>query len=236
MYTYYCSKSRDNSQLSAPPPQRARLWHNTNVNTNHSLRAVIFDYGKVLSLPPSDADWAALAAASGVPKANFQDRYWKFRDAYDKREVSAAAYWEKVAERGLAENEVTELVSMDDAQWTKENPEMLHLARQLKELGVKIAILSNMQQDMLRMMRAKFSWLGEFDLQMYSCETGVVKPEHDSYLKCSNALGVEPAQVLFLDDKQKNIDGALRVGMHALLFDGDRSPVEKKLRELGAGI
>ncbi len=204
------------------------------MSSNGSLRAVIFDYGKVLSLPPSDADWVALAAAAGVPYEKFAGLYWGHRDAYDRREVNAAEYWALVAGRTLAENELTELIAMDDAQWTKENPEMVALSRELREAGVKTAVLSNMQADMLKVLRSKFRWLDEFGVQMYSCEVGMVKPTPELYLECTRRLGVEPKQSLFLDDKQPNIDGAEKAGLHALLFHGDRKEAEKKLEELGA--
>ncbi len=211
-----------------------RFWHNGYVtSSNHSLRAVVFDYGRVLSLPPSDADWAAFAAATELDLPTLMHRYWHFRDAYDRKEVKASEYWAQVAGRELAENEVTELIAMDDAQWTRVNPEMLSLARQLKEAGLKIAILSNMQTDMLKVMRAKFEWLPEFDVQMYSCEVGMVKPKVEVYLECARRLGVEPASCLFLDDKQPNIDGAAKAGMHTLLFHGRREEAERALAELG---
>ena len=197
---------------------------------------MIFDYGKVLSLPPSDADWVALAAAAGVPYDKFPGLYWGFRDAYDRRELDAAAYWSKVAGQALPENQVTELIAMDDAQWTKENHEMVQLSRELRERGVKTAVLSNMQADMLKVLRAKFAWLAEFEVQMYSCEVGLVKPAPEIYLECTRRLGVEPGQSLFLDDKQPNIDGAEKAGLHALLFHGDRAAAEGKLAELGVSL
>jgi putative hydrolase of the HAD superfamily len=116
------------------------------------------------------------------------------------------------------------------------NPDMLQLARQLKESGVKIAILSNMQSDMLKVMRAKFDWLPEFDVQMYSCEVGMVKPKTEVYLECARRLGVEPSACLFLDDKQPNVTGAEKAGMHALLFHGKREEAEKALEKLGVTL
>lgn len=214
-----------------------RVWHNGTVTSNnHSLRAVVFDYGRVLSLPPSDADWAAFAAAADLPLETLMHRYWGFRDGYDRKEVKAPEYWSQVVGRELAESEVTELIAMDDAQWTRVNPEMLGLARELKEAGLKIAILSNMQVDMLRVMRAKFEWLPEFDVQMYSCEVGIVKPKREIYLECAERLGVEPSACLFLDDKDPNVRGAEVAGMHALLFHGERKQAEAKLAELGVKL
>lgn len=206
------------------------------MNSNHSLRAVIFDYGRVLSLPPSDADWAAFAAATDLPLDTLHHRYWEHRDAYDRKEVSAAEYWEQVTGDDVAGDKLIELIALDDAQWTKVNQEMLRRARQLKVTGVKIAILSNMQIDMLRVMRTKFDWLDEFDVQMYSCEVGLVKPDAEVYLQCLRRLDVAPSQALFLDDKEKNITGARDVGIHTLLFAGEIAAFDRKLTEFGVKL
>jgi putative hydrolase of the HAD superfamily len=205
-------------------------------SNNHHLRAVIFDYGRVLSLSPSDADWAAFAVTTGLPVEIFNHRYWEHRDLYDRKQVTSAEYWARVAGPEVAGKKLAELIALDDAQWTKVNLAMLQRARQLKAAGVKIAILSNMQVDMLRVMRAKFDWLAEFDVQMYSCEVGLVKPDREVYLECLRRLSVQPSQALFLDDKQANVAGAEKVGIHTLLFDGDMSAFDRKLEKLGAEI
>jgi HAD superfamily hydrolase (TIGR01509 family) len=101
---------------------------------------------------------------------------------------------------------------------------------------VKTAILSNMQPNMLVFMRKKFDWLGEFDVQMYSCEEGIVKPEPEIYLECCKRLGVAPANSLFLDDKEKNVDGAAKAGLQAMLFEGDRGEVERYLAKTQSPI
>jgi putative hydrolase of the HAD superfamily len=121
---------------------------------------------------------------------------------------------------------VRQLISWDDDQWTNLNSEMLDFARRMKANGIRTAILSNMQREMLNFMRSKFDWLGEFDVQMYSCEEGIVKPQIAIYLECCKRLDVEPANSLFLDDKQPNVDGALEAGLQALLFEGNREEVE----------
>jgi putative hydrolase of the HAD superfamily len=212
------------------------FWHNIEVNLNLSLRAVIFDYGRVLSLPPSDTDWLALAAATGLTLDTLHYRYWEHRDPYDRKEISAAEYWERVTGDIIEGDRLAELIALDDAQWTKVNPEMLRRARQLSAAGLKIAILSNMQVDMLRVMRAKFDWLDEFDVQMYSCEVGLVKPDPEVYLECLRRLNVQSKEALFLDDKQKNTSGAEAIGMHTLLFDGDMTALDRKLVDLGVEV
>lgn len=190
------------------------------------FKAVIFDYGKVLTFAPTDADWHALAETASVPFEGFQQLYWAFRDAYDRGETNAAIYWRQVAAGAgsLIKNDavITQLTALDNDQWTKVNPEMLDFARGVKRCGMKTAILSNMQHDMLAALRSKFEWLAEFDVQVFSCEIGMVKPHVDIYRKCCDMLDVSPASAAFLDDKMPNIQGAEEAGLKGLLFEGKR--------------
>ena len=46
-----------------------------------------------------------------------------------------------------------------------------------------------------------------------SGEFGGCKPDPVVYLRCAEALAVDPARVLFVDDREENVDGARRAGM-----------------------
>ena len=54
-----------------------------------------------------------------------------------------------------------------------------------------------------------------FDHCFLSHEMGLVKPDREIYDHVLGALGCPPANVLFLDDNQINVDGARRAGLHA---------------------
>ncbi len=194
-----------------------------------AVRAIIFDYGKVLSLPPTLQQWQRLAGMFGVDQPGFQEQYWGLRDDYDRAVYDGAAYWRRVGElnkKSLTDAEIEQLIAWDSDQWTNANLDMLDFARRMKATGIRTAILSNMQMEMKTFMQKKFDWLGEFDVQMYSCEEGIVKPDVKIYQECCKRIGVEPANSLFLDDKQPNVNGALKAGLQAILFEGDRESVE----------
>src|SRR5438105_9057458 len=55
------------------------------------------------------------------------------------------------------------------------------LARMLKRSGITTGILSNMQPDLLARLRGGAPWLDAFDVQVFSCEIGFVKPERQIY-------------------------------------------------------
>lgn len=52
---------------------------------------------------------------------------------------------------------------------------------------------------------------------VYSHEAGVAKPDPAAYELTARRLGVEPHEVLFLDDVEANVDAARRAGWHAVL-------------------
>lgn len=203
------------------------------------LKAIIFDFGKVLSFPPTDQDWQRMAGLLGASVGALQEQYWGLREDYDRAVYTAESYWEKVAQQlgtSATKPQVQRLIGLDDDQWTRTNPEMLEFAWRAQEAGLKIGILSNMQFDMLAAMRARLGWLNRFDAQLYSCEIGTVKPEPQSYHKAAQALGVQPGEAVFFDDKQVNIDGARAVGMHAELFSGNMKTVYEAVEKLGTSL
>lgn len=204
-----------------------------------SLKAIIFDYGKVLTFAPTPEDWARLAAVFGVPVEKFQQPYWGLRDKYDRAVYDGTSYWSAVGEqlgKKISQEDVAHLIALDNAQWTNANPEMLDFAWRAKDAGLMIGILSNMQSDMLAAMRKKLKWLDRFDHQTYTCEVGAIKPEPESYYIVLHALGIKPGEAIFFDDKQVNIEGARAVGMHATLFEGDVAAVYAAMENLGIAL
>src|SRR5664279_2901355 len=184
--------------------------------------AVLFDYGRVLSYAPSREELLDFAALTGVSEAVFFELYSNTRDHYDRGHADYQEHWRRfaeVAEVQIPPATVERMVAMESVMWTRLNPPMLELAREIKARGLKTAILSNMPFDLLGELRRKFDWLDEFDVQIWSCELGVVKPDAGIYHACLSALGCDAARALFFDDRPRNVDGARRVGMDAHVFE-----------------
>jgi putative hydrolase of the HAD superfamily len=193
-----------------------------------TLKAVIFDYVKVLSLPPTEAQWLKLSTRFAKPVQEFQEIYWGHREGLDRGTLDNIAYWKTVGRDcgiDISAAEAERLIDGDNDQWTNESPEVLALARDLHRHGYKTAILSNMEHRMLKFMRVKFAWLDEFDVQIYSCEIGVVKPEAAVYRLACERLQCSPGEALFLDDKKVNVDGAIKAGLQSYVFHSAHDPV-----------
>jgi putative hydrolase of the HAD superfamily len=199
------------------------------------IRAVIFDYGMVLSAPPDQQARANLIALTGLTSVDFDRHYWTHRLAYDLGHLDGSTYWPRFAEDAgirITPEEIDSLIENDVMMWTSINEPMLAWAGQLQEAGIRTAILSNMGAEVLRYMRQEFSWLGTFDHHTWSCELGIAKPDPAIYTHAVKSLGVPPQEALFLDDREENIRGAESVGLHGILFR-DVAQLNRDLLEQG---
>ena len=184
--------------------------------------AVVFDYGRVLSQAPTAEEIAEFAALVGVREPPFFQLYSDTRDEYDCGWHDCYQHWQHfahAAEIKLTRRDVERIVKHENQLWLRVNAEVLELAREIKSHGIRTAILSNIPPDLLHEMRHRFDWLDEFDLLMWSCEHGVIKPDRAIYQLCLDALGCAPPRVLFFDDRPRNVEGARRAGMEAHVFE-----------------
>ncbi len=183
---------------------------------------VIFDYGRVLSQSPTLAERQEFAALVGVTEPPFFQLYSDTRDEYDCGRHDCQQHWQRFADAAgvsISPSQLARIVELENKMWLRANLDALDLAREIKASGVRTAILSNMPPDLLCDMRKTFDWLDEFEVQIWSCEHGVIKPDPAIYRICLDALGCEPHRTLFFDDRPNNVEGARKAGMEAHVFE-----------------
>ena len=185
------------------------------------LRAVVFDYGMVLTAQPDQEAHAALLRLTGLPLQQFEPLYWADRHAYDTGDLSGLAFWQKLnkdAGLNLSSDVIDELNRQDARMWTTENPAMLAWQQQLKAHGLRTAILSNMGDSVYESVERTFAWIHRFDVLIWSYQERMAKPDPAIYRLLLDRLGCKPEETLFLDDKLVNIETARSLGINALLF------------------
>ena len=198
-----------------------------------ALRAVIFDYGMVLTGPPDPEAHAALLRITGLPLAQFEPLYWADRHAYDEGKLTGIAFWQKlILDAGLtlptgADEELNE---WDARLWTTQNLAMLAWQEKLQARGLLTAILSNMGDSVLASIERTFDWLPRFNVLVWSYQLGMAKPDPAIYRHVLTELGALPEETLFLDDKLVNIEAAQALGIKGIVF----STVEKLRQDLVA--
>ena len=186
-----------------------------------ALRAVVFDYGMVLTGPQDPEAHAALMRITGLPMDRLESLYWADRHAYDEGKLTGIAFWQKfLRQAGLPPDQkrVEELNQWDARMWTTQNPAMLAWQQQLKQRGLLTAILSNMGDNVLENMERTFDWLPRFDVLVWSYQVRMAKPAPAIYRLVLKRLGTRPEETLFLDDRPVNVEAARALGMLAFDF------------------
>ena len=198
-----------------------------------SVRAVIFDYGMVLTGQPDAAAHEAMVRLAGLPVDEFENFYWADRHAYDEGKLTGVSFWEKFARDAglsLSAAQIDELNRQDARMWTTQNPAMLEWQRRLKAAGIRTAILSNMGDSVLENIKREFRWIEDFDVLVWSYQLHTAKPDPAIYRHALEGLGTEAEETLFIDDKRVNVDAAQALGMQGFEF----TTVERLRSELQA--
>jgi len=102
----------------------------------------------------------------------------------------------------------------------------------LIESGRDVTMLTNFAADTFTEARQRFDFLDRPRGVTVSGEIGLIKPDRAIYDPHVASFGLEPAATLFIDDSQKNVDGARAAGWQAVLFT-DAKALEADLEQLG---
>ena len=78
-----------------------------------------------------------------------------------------------------------------------------------------LGMLSDAMPSILKFM-AQWGLLQLFDAAVISTQVGAIKPNPRMYAAILSALGADPAECLFVDDRVDNLKGALAAGMQAV--------------------
>src|SRR6201987_2054013 len=100
-----------------------------------------------------------------------------------------------------------------------ERPEMLELLDQLRK-HIRIAAFTNtmaLHWDLL-MNRERYRFPELFSTIFASHLLGDAKPRTEAFQKVLNALGLNPEEVVFIDDSEVNISGASQLGVKGIVF------------------
>ncbi len=185
-------------------------------------RVVVFDYGEVISLAPDDAARGALEQLAGVEPERFRAAYDTHRDGLDRGTTSIRDYWMLVARDTGAEwseARIHELWSADFTSWISLDPDVFEVIADLHAGGTRLAVLSNAGYDFASPFR--YSPIARFFERIFvSAEMLKLKPEADIYLEVARELGISCAEMVFIDNKQVNVDGAVALGITGHHFVG----------------
>ena len=185
-----------------------------------TIRAIVFDIGGVLEITP-ETGWQEkwekrLSFQSGGLKGLLSGDVWKngALQEYPEEEL----YKSLIRIPGM-DQEQAEAFLHDFWAWYlgELNVELATYFGNLRP-RYQTAMLSNSFTGARQREEDRYRFSELTDFIIYSHEVGLAKPDRRIYELTCERLGVQPEEVIFLDDHESCLAGARELGMHAILF------------------
>lgn len=177
------------------------------------IRAVVFDYAGVLGVAP-------FANTAAFEPGTVHD--WHLLEV---GQLDLASFMARTVERSPGYLGGATFDPLRYFEFMRQAPFGVHWmvvarARELHAAGYGTAILTNNVREWGDGWRATIP-MDVFDVVVDSSEVGLRKPDSAIYLLTCERLGVKPDEAVFLDDNERNCEGARAVGLHAILVGPD---------------
>ena len=197
------------------------------------IRHIVFDIGKVLIHYDPDIPFSRL-----IPDAD--ERRWFFENVCTSAwniEQDRGRSWEEAEALLIAEHpDHAENIRNFRRHWHEMVPhayeDSVALMDRLIDAGHDVTLLTNWAADTYEQTRGRFPFLARPRGVTVSGLIKAIKPDRAIYDHHAATFGLEPAATLFIDDSQKNVDGAIAAGWQAVLFQNAKT-LEADLERLG---
>ena len=212
-------------------------------------KAILFDLDDTLlvAFGPSTSQWKrtiaafadrlgpieASAVAEAVRAASAElwadpgrHKYWRHRISEARRKIVADAFaalteaGHPVPARSVGDAMADAYNALHDEELAM-FPDAHETLDRLKDLGVKLALITNGAAAPQRAKVVRFALVHRFDHIQIEGEHGFGKPEEQAYTHAMAVLGVSPRETWMVGDNLEwEVVGPQRLGIHAIWHDG----------------
>ncbi len=199
-----------------------------------AIRVVVFDIGGILEVIPSGGDPTGL-----FPEMMAR---WESRLGMPAGEMERRLH--AIDERLQGANKHDEIGTLSEVEWIEglrqvtgwDEPQVDAFMREYWDvycgnansemfayLGglrprYRTALLSNSGDGARREEEQRYHFSELVECVIYSHEEGIAKPDQRIFALTCERLGVQPYEIVFLDDVERNVAAASEYGIHAILY------------------
>ena len=208
------------------------------------IEAVLFDFGGVFL----DSPFAAVRAfgeRAGIPDDGVLELVFGRYDAdtdhpwhrLERGEIDLASARQEILDLSAAAGHRVDLFdAFAELVRAGIRDEMVAVAREVRDAGLKSAIVTNNVREFGESWRAMLPVAELFDVIVDSHEIGMRKPDPRIFEHALERLGgVDPGRAVFLDDFEGNVTAARRLGLRGILVGEDWPEAIARLRDLVSG-
>jgi 2-haloacid dehalogenase len=108
----------------------------------------------------------------------------------------------------------------------------VEILAELRAGGVPLYALTNFSAETFPAARERFEFLSWFRGTLVSGDVKMIKPDPRIFEHFLEIFAIDPAHAVYIDDRQNNVDAAVALGMHGVLFT-DPPQLRMELVRLG---
>jgi putative hydrolase of the HAD superfamily len=190
---------------------------------NNKIKAIIFDLGNVLikvdfeRMLINHTKDATGNSAHEITESAYNDDLFK---QFCTGELSSEKFYKKLNKRYNLDISI----QLFKEKWC----DIFELVEGMSELvaelssNFKIGLLSDTDPIHWQYVLREYPFLQSIENPTLSYKVGYMKPHPDMYKLAAKNVKQSPNECLFIDDQQVNVEGAQKVGMHAVQFENQK--------------
>ncbi len=190
---------------------------------NNSIRAVLFDFGGVITTSPFEA-FHRFERERGLPVGFLQEINRNNPDhnawaRFERGELSAEHFDEVFARESRAAGHAVRGLEVVALVYGDIRPRMTRAVERCRDKYITACLTNNFQHDQSNETARPPEWesvLALFHEVIESSNVGVRKPETAFFELACDKLSIEPREAVFLDDLGRNLKPARAMGMHTI--------------------
>ena len=185
---------------------------------NMKIEALLFDLGKVIIDFSMDSMLQELCASCSQPATEFE-RVLQDPDLvrrYESGQITTRQFYEHLCDLGGLQLNFARFSQL----WSSVFADLLISEELLRELRRRypLILVSNTNESHAKHLSDRYPVLDYFDEKIFSFQVGAMKPDPRIYEFAIAASGRRAEALFFTDDREENVQGARKLGIHAHQF------------------
>jgi len=196
------------------------------------IKLIIFDVGSVITFTDWKKVYSNVAEILGIDPSIVIDYHKDNLDALLVNKLTFSDFVEFLNEhiQTLTLKNVKQIWISEALKFTRIDKRLLDLIDKLR-INYKLFILTNVSEGRMYVDR-ELGLYRHFDHVLLSCKENLMKPEEAFYQKALALINTKPEEVLFVDDKEKNVVAGQALGMQGIVYK-DFNLFKEDLLKLG---
>ena len=190
-----------------------------NIQRINNIRAIIFDVGGVIVRTEDRAPREQLAIRLGITRDELNRLVFESEGAQlaTVGKITTEAHWQLTRQTLNISEEAFEPLPEEFFGGDIIDMELINYIRGLRD-HYQTALLSNAWDNLRQALETRWKIADAFDVIIISAEVGLAKPDPRIYQLTLERLGVAADEAIFVDDFERNIEAANKIGIHGVLF------------------